>query len=42
LAPVAVYVPGVVIDGCEAVSKSYPDYWRQLQKIGFRIEEVEE
>lgn len=42
LAPVAVYVPGIVLDGCESVSKSYPEYWRQLQAIGFRMEEVEE
>lgn len=41
LAPVAVYVPGIVIDGCEAVTKSYPAYWEQLRSIGFTVEEVE-
>lgn len=41
LAPVSVYVPGIVIEGCEAVSKSYPGYWDQLREIGFRIEDAD-
>lgn len=39
LAPVAVYVPGIVIDGVECVSKSYPGYWDDLRSVGFDIAE---
>ena len=35
LAPVAVYVPGIVVKDVEVVSKSFPDYWRQLESAGF-------
>lgn len=42
LAPVSAYLPGITIDGCEAVSKSYPEYWEQLRAIGFRVDEVKE
>ena len=41
LAPVGIYVPGIVLDGVESVTKSYPEYWEQLRNIGFRLEEVE-
>lgn len=41
LAPVSVYVPGIVVDGCESVTKSYPGYWEQLQEIGFRLEDAD-
>ena len=41
LAPVGIYVPGIVVDGVETVSKSYPGYWEQLRSIGFRLEEVD-
>lgn len=40
LAPVSVYIPGIIIDGVETVSKSYPDYWEQLRSIGFKVIEV--
>ena len=40
LAPVSVYIPGIIIDGVETVSKSYPDYWEQLGSIGFKVIEV--
>lgn len=40
LAPVSVYIPGIIIDGVETVSKSYPDYWEQLRGIGFKVIEV--
>ncbi|MDE6049327.1 MAG: 3-phosphoshikimate 1-carboxyvinyltransferase [Paramuribaculum sp.] len=42
LAPVAVFIPGIVIRDAEVVSKSYPGYWDDLRKAGFTIEEVEE
>lgn len=37
LAPVALFVPGIVIEGAEAVDKSYPGFWDELQKAGFVV-----
>lgn len=37
LAPVAVYVPGIVVKNAEVVSKSYPEFWQQLEAAGFRL-----
>lgn len=39
-APAAVRFPGLIIDGAEAVSKSYPGYWRHLQGAGFIIKQL--
>ena len=36
-APAAVRYPGLIITDAEAVSKSYPSYWRHLQHAGFEI-----
>lgn len=41
LAPVAIYLPGIVICDIEVVSKSYPDFWDDLRNAGFILEEVE-
>ena len=40
LAPVAVYLPGITIDGVECVGKSYPGYWDDLRSIGFHVVDV--
>lgn len=40
LAPVALYLPGIVVKDAQVVSKSYPDYWQQLQNAGFTLTEV--
>lgn len=40
LAPVAVFAPGITIDGAECVGKSYPEYWDHLRAAGFEVEEV--
>ena len=37
-APVALYVPGIVIRNAEVVSKSYPEFWKHMAGAGFRIE----
>lgn len=34
-APVALYMPGVVINDIEVVAKSYPEYWNHLAEAGF-------
>lgn len=40
-APAALVRPqGIVIAHPEVVSKSYPAYWEELRKAGFRIEEI--
>lgn len=39
-APLALYVPGIVIRDAGVVSKSYPRFWDDLQSAGFTIEEV--
>ncbi|MDE6526072.1 MAG: 3-phosphoshikimate 1-carboxyvinyltransferase [Muribaculaceae bacterium] len=37
LAPVSVFVPGIVVRDAEVVAKSYPSYWQQLVDAGFRL-----
>lgn len=37
LAPIATFVPGIVITGAEAVSKSYPEFWTDFQRAGFTL-----
>lgn len=39
-APAALKHPGMVIVDKEVVSKSFADYWKELQKLGLKIEEV--
>lgn len=41
LAPAAIYEPGLILRGAEAVSKSYPDFWRQLDAAGFTLVETQ-
>lgn len=36
-APVSLFLPGIVINNIEVVSKSYPEYWKHLQDAGFRF-----
>ena len=38
-APLALKVP-IKINNAEVVSKSYPDFWKDLKKVGFLIEEI--
>ena len=37
LAPVSVYIPGIVIEDAEVVSKSYPGFWDDLVAAGFTL-----
>jgi 3-phosphoshikimate 1-carboxyvinyltransferase len=37
-APLALKVP-IIIENAEVVSKSYPDFWEDLKKLGFEIDE---
>ncbi len=38
-APLAIVAP-IIIDNAEVVSKSYPDYWKDLKKSGFLTETI--
>ena len=38
-APLALKVP-IKINDAEVVSKSYPDFWEDLKKVGFQIKEI--
>lgn len=38
-APAAILFPGLIINNPEVVSKSYPEYWEDLRKAGFTIQE---
>lgn len=37
LAPVALYIPGIIIRNAEVVTKSYPDFWQHLRSVGFTL-----
>lgn len=39
-APVALFVPGIIIRHAEVVEKSYPHFWEDLAAAGFTVEEV--
>ncbi len=39
-APLALMTKEIVIEEPEVVAKSYPDFWRDLEKMGFKIEEI--
>lgn len=40
-APAAIFFPGLQINNCEVVTKSYPRFWSDLRAAGFTLEEVE-
>ncbi len=40
-APVSLMLPGITVAQPFVVSKSYPDYWRDLREAGFRVEETD-
>lgn len=40
-APVAAYVPGIVVRDAEVVGKSYPGFWDDLQKAGFTLADAD-
>ena len=40
LAPVSLFLPGIIVRNAQVVSKSYPGYWDDLRSAGFRLEEM--
>lgn len=41
LAPVAAFMPGIVVNHAECVAKSYPGYWEQLASLGFTLADAD-
>ena len=39
-APLAIKVP-IIIENAEVVSKSYPDFWKDLESLGFTTHEMD-
>lgn len=39
-APCAIYLPGLIINDIEVVTKSYPGYWDDLRRVGFTLEDA--
>lgn len=37
LAPVSIFIPGIVVEDAEVVEKSYPGYWQALTDVGFSL-----
>lgn len=37
LAPVSLFLPGIIIKDVEVVAKSYPEYWTELRNAGFTL-----
>lgn len=40
-APAAIRFPGLIIEDIDVVKKSYPGFWKDLAKAGFKTEETE-
>jgi 3-phosphoshikimate 1-carboxyvinyltransferase len=38
-APAAILFPGLIINNPEVVSKSYPRFWEDLEKAGYKIQQ---
>ena len=41
LAPVSIYMPGIVVRDIDVVTKSYPSFWEDLQTAGFTVVDAE-
>jgi 3-phosphoshikimate 1-carboxyvinyltransferase len=39
-APLALLIPEVEIEDAKVVEKSYPAFWKDLEKVGFKAKEV--
>lgn len=39
-APVALFLPGIVIRNVEVVNKSYPEFWNDMRLTGFTLQEI--
>ena len=42
LAPVSIFIPGIIVRDAEVVAKSYPGYWDDLRRAGFTVVDPEE
>ena len=37
LAPISIFLPGIIIRNAEVVAKSYPGFWDELRAAGFTL-----
>lgn len=37
LAPISIFLPGIIIKNVEVVAKSYPEFWDELRNAGFTL-----
>lgn len=42
LAAVSIFIPGIIINDAEVVSKSYPDFWNHMRSAGFIVIDASE
>ena len=35
LAPISIFLPGIIIKDVEVVAKSYPEFWDEMRNAGF-------
>ena len=42
LAAVSIFIPGIIINDAEVVSKSYPTFWDDLRNAGFTVIDASE
>lgn len=42
LAPVSVFIPGIIVRNAEVVAKSYPGFWQDLASAGFTLRDPAE
>jgi len=38
-APLALIIPEMEVEDAKVVEKSYPAFWSDLEKVGFKVEE---
>lgn len=41
LAPVSIYIPGIVVRDTGVASKSYPEFWDDLRMAGFEVTDAD-
>lgn len=42
LAAVSIFIPGIIINDAEVVSKSYPTFWDDMRSAGFSVIDASE
>lgn len=40
-APIALFLPGIIIKDADVVNKSYPEFWDHLRQVGFTLNSID-